>query len=139
LSDPFILENILNDKYLISKLFNLYLYNFFLLNEKLYYIMHFELGFSELDKINIKLFLKENIDLLYVKLLDYDNKLHGCYLKNYRNKNNLILNYLQLNNYYNKIFKGKSFFCTYLEKNIKQEIDILKNIERRTKIRLLKP
>jgi hypothetical protein len=139
LSDPFILENILNDKYLISKLFNLYLYNFFLLNEKLYYIMHFELGFSELDKINIKLFLKENIDLLYVKLLDYDNKLHGCYLKNYRNKNNLILNYLQLNNYYNKIFKGKSFFCTYLEKNIKEEIDILKNIERRTKIRLLKP
>jgi hypothetical protein len=139
LSDPFILQNILNDKYLILKLFNLYLYNFFLLNEKLYYIMHFELGFNELDKIKIKLLLKENSDLLYAKLLDYDNKLHGCYFKNYRNKNNLILNYIQLNNYYNKIFKGKSFFCAYLEKNIKQEIDILKNIEKRTKIRLLKP
>jgi hypothetical protein len=139
LSDPFIVENILNDKYLISKLFHLYLYNYFLLNEKLYYVIHFELGFNQLDRENIILSLKENTNILYNKLLYYDNKLHYCYFIDYRNRNNFFLNYIKLNSYYNKIFQGKSFFSIYLEKCIKEEIDILKNIEKRNKIRLLKP
>jgi len=61
-----------------SELFDLYLYNYFLLNEKLYYIKHFTLGLNEVNIKNMELSLKDNINILFNK----DNLLNNEYLTN---------------------------------------------------------
>jgi hypothetical protein len=79
LSESIISNNLMNDKVFVNKLFDLHLYNYFLENEKLYYIDNFELGLSDLKKIDIEVYTKVKINILYNQILYYDKLLNGIY------------------------------------------------------------
>jgi hypothetical protein len=69
----------MNDKVFVKKLFDLHLYNYFLENEKLYYINNFELGLSGLKKIDYETFIRIKTNILYNQILYYDKLLDGIY------------------------------------------------------------
>jgi hypothetical protein len=135
LSESIISNNLMNDKVFVNKLFDLHLYNYFLENEKLYYIDNFELGLSDLKKIDIEVYTKVKINILYNQILYYDKLLNGIYWT-YREKYKFILSNFELNKFLNQKYNYEKYYLLSLKKIINEEKIIFKNLKRQEKIKL---
>jgi hypothetical protein len=135
LSESIISNNLMNDKVFVNRLFDLHLYNYFLENEKLYYLDNFELGLSGFTKIDIEVYTKANINVLYNQILYYDKLLNGVYWS-YRDKFKFILENFESNKFLNQKYKYEKYYLLSLKKIIKEENFIFKNLKRQEKIKL---
>ena len=93
------------------------------------------MGLSGFTKIDIEVYTKANINVLYNQILYYDKLLNGVYWS-YRDKFKFILENLESNKFLNQKYKYEKYYLLSLKKIIKEENFILKNLKRQEKIKL---